>query len=60
MYVFVRVRVRVCAHVCDCVIWWVRAVVERGGFLWVFYGSKELPADERPPIPYVPELGGWV
>lgn len=32
---------------------------EKGGFIWVFYGSKSLPAEERLPIPYVPELGGW-
>jgi phenylpropionate dioxygenase-like ring-hydroxylating dioxygenase large terminal subunit len=31
-------------------------VQEKGGFVWLFYGSKSLPADERPPIPYVPEL----
>ncbi|KAL4451408.1 hypothetical protein ABPG77_009480 [Micractinium sp. CCAP 211/92] len=31
-------------------------VEEKGGFVWVFYGSKSLPAEERPPIPYVPEL----
>ena len=24
--------------------------------MWLFYGSKALPEDERPPIPYVPEL----
>ncbi len=35
------------------------AVEEKGGFVWVFYGSKSLPAEERPPIPYVPELGRW-
>ncbi len=29
---------------------------ERGGFVWLFFGSKSLPADERPPIPVVPEL----
>ena len=28
----------------------------QGGFVWLFYGSKALPEDERPPIPYVPEL----
>lgn len=31
-------------------------VEEKGGFVWLFYGSKALPADARPPIPYVPEL----
>ncbi|KAL4420675.1 hypothetical protein ABPG75_010331 [Micractinium tetrahymenae] len=31
-------------------------VEEKGGFIWVFYGSKSLPAEERPHIPYVPEL----
>ncbi len=28
----------------------------QGGFIWLFYGSASLPADERPPIPFVPEL----
>ena len=28
----------------------------QGGFVWLFYGSKALPEDERLPIPYVPEL----
>lgn len=28
----------------------------QGGFVWLFYGSKDMPEDERPPIPYVPEL----
>ncbi|KAK9837299.1 hypothetical protein WJX81_004912 [Elliptochloris bilobata] len=31
-------------------------VEERGGFVWLFYGSQQLPEDERPPIPLVPEL----
>lgn len=31
-------------------------VEERGGFVWLFYGSKSMPADERPPIPMTPEL----
>lgn len=31
-------------------------VEERGGFVWLFFGSKSLPKDERPPIPIVPEL----
>ncbi|KAK9796241.1 hypothetical protein WJX73_000092 [Symbiochloris irregularis] len=31
-------------------------VQEKGGFIWLFWGSKTLPADERPPIPFVPEL----
>jgi len=30
--------------------------ITQGGFVWLFYGSKTFPADERPPIPYVPEL----
>lgn len=36
-------------------------VEEKGGFIWLFYGSPDLPAEERPPIPYVPELDnpGW-
>ena len=28
----------------------------QGGFIWLFYGSTDMPEDERPPIPYVPEL----
>ncbi|WIA22778.1 hypothetical protein OEZ86_009732 [Tetradesmus obliquus] len=32
------------------------AVEERGGFIWLFYGSPSLPAEERPPIPFTPEL----
>ncbi|CAK0786996.1 hypothetical protein CVIRNUC_010212 [Coccomyxa viridis] len=31
-------------------------VKEKGGFIWLFYGPKTLPEEERPPIPYVPEL----
>ena len=31
-------------------------VEERGGFIWLFYGSRDLPKDERPPIPMMPEL----
>jgi phenylpropionate dioxygenase-like ring-hydroxylating dioxygenase large terminal subunit len=31
-------------------------VVEKGGFVWLFNGSKAMPVDARPPIPYVPEL----
>ncbi|GLC44619.1 hypothetical protein PLESTB_001326400 [Pleodorina starrii] len=31
-------------------------VEERGGFVWLFFGSKNLPEDERPPLPLVPEL----
>jgi len=31
-------------------------VEERGGFVWLFYGDKSLPAEERPPIPFTPEL----
>jgi phenylpropionate dioxygenase-like ring-hydroxylating dioxygenase large terminal subunit len=36
-------------------------VEERGGFVWLFYGSKSLPKEERPPIPTTPELedGKW-
>jgi phenylpropionate dioxygenase-like ring-hydroxylating dioxygenase large terminal subunit len=36
-------------------------VEERGGFVWLFYGSKSMPAEERPPIPAIPELEdpGW-
>ena len=28
----------------------------RGGFVWLFYGSKNLPKEERPPIPFTWEL----
>lgn len=28
----------------------------QGGFVWLFYGSRQMPEDERPPIPMVPEL----
>ena len=28
----------------------------QGGFVWLFYGGTNFPVDERPPIPYVPEL----
>lgn len=28
----------------------------QGGFIWLFYGSEQLPVEERPPIPMVPEL----
>ncbi|KAF6263226.1 hypothetical protein COO60DRAFT_1267627 [Scenedesmus sp. NREL 46B-D3] len=31
-------------------------VEERGGFVWLFWGDERLPADERPPIPFTPEL----
>lgn len=31
-------------------------VEEKGGFVWLFYGSTKLPEDARPPIPYTPEL----
>lgn len=31
-------------------------IVERGGFVWLFYGSSSLPMEERPPIPMMPEL----
>lgn len=31
-------------------------VVEKGGFVWLFYGSKMMPMDARPPIPFVPEV----
>lgn len=34
----------------------VHHVEEKGGFIWIFFGSKNLPEDVRPPIPYVPEL----
>ncbi len=34
-------------------------VEEKGGFVWLFYGSKDMPEDARPPVPYVPELGEW-
>ncbi|GIL69464.1 hypothetical protein Vretimale_13577 [Volvox reticuliferus] len=31
-------------------------VEERGGFVWLFFGAKGLPKDERPPLPITPEL----
>ncbi|KAK3247277.1 hypothetical protein CYMTET_43220 [Cymbomonas tetramitiformis] len=31
-------------------------IEERGGFVWLFWGSKSMPEDARPPIPLVPEL----
>jgi phenylpropionate dioxygenase-like ring-hydroxylating dioxygenase large terminal subunit len=31
-------------------------IEERGGFIWLFYGDKNLPAEERPPIPFAAEL----
>ncbi|KAF5837114.1 hypothetical protein DUNSADRAFT_4837 [Dunaliella salina] len=31
-------------------------VEEKGGFVWLFFGSSSLPPEERPPIPFVPEL----
>jgi phenylpropionate dioxygenase-like ring-hydroxylating dioxygenase large terminal subunit len=31
-------------------------VEERGGFIWLWYGSQDLPRDARPHIPCVPEL----
>jgi phenylpropionate dioxygenase-like ring-hydroxylating dioxygenase large terminal subunit len=34
----------------------LRQVEERGGFIWLFWGDKRLPAEERPPIPFTPEL----
>ena len=36
-------------------------IEERGGFIWLFFGDKSLPAEERPPIPFTPELEapGW-
>lgn len=37
-------------------------VVERGGFVWLWYGPKGLPTEARPPIPHAPELDaldGW-
>ena len=30
---------------------------EKGGFIWLFNGPAAVPADARPPIPFVPELG---
>lgn len=34
-------------------------VAEKGGFIWLFYGSPSLPEEQRPPIPFTPELGAW-
>ena len=44
---FASVRYSICCNV---------QVEERGGFIWLFWGDKGLPADERPPIPFAPEL----
>ena len=30
--------------------------IERGGFVWLFFGDKDMPLAARPPIPWVPEL----
>lgn len=29
---------------------------EQGGFVYLFFGDKALPAEERSPIPWCPEL----
>lgn len=34
----------------------LQQVEECGGFIWLFWGDRSLPADERPPIPFAPEL----
>ncbi len=34
----------------------VYPVEEKGGFVWLFNGSSRVPPEERPPIPYTPEL----
>ena len=31
-------------------------VVEKGGFVWLFYGNRGVPEDVRPPIPMMPEV----
>ncbi|KAL4444862.1 hypothetical protein ABPG77_003912 [Micractinium sp. CCAP 211/92] len=31
-------------------------VAEKGGFIWLFYGPASLPEEQRPPIPFTPEL----
>lgn len=30
--------------------------VEKGGFVWLFYGNRGVPEDVRPPIPMMPEV----
>jgi phenylpropionate dioxygenase-like ring-hydroxylating dioxygenase large terminal subunit len=29
---------------------------EQGGFVWLFFGDKDMPISNRPSIPWVPEL----
>lgn len=31
-------------------------VEEKGGFIWMFYGPACMPEEQRPPIPFTPEL----
>lgn len=31
-------------------------IEEKGGFVWLFFGSASLPQEERPPIPHCEEL----
>lgn len=31
-------------------------IEEKGGFLWLFFGSPSIPPEECPPIPYIEEL----
>ena len=39
-----------------CIHPFQKKVVERGGFVWLFFGDRRMPVDERPPIPTTPEL----
>lgn len=48
-------------HVLLCITRLIYLIAQKvtcvqGGFIWLFYGPKSLPEEERPPIPYVPEL----
>ncbi|KAL4425964.1 hypothetical protein ABPG75_009980 [Micractinium tetrahymenae] len=31
-------------------------IQEKGGFIWLFYGPPSMPEEQRPPIPFTPEL----
>lgn len=41
-------------HLPPCYHWQTSPVCMQGGFIWLFWGK--LSADQRPPIPFVPEL----
>lgn len=33
-------------------------IEEKDGFVWMFFGSGDVPRSERPPIPHIPEFDG--